>query len=86
MARDENYPHHPSEVSVIPNFSSPEYEAEDTGSRISGYFVPPFTGEYSFSLSADNEAELFLSGDAQEKNKDTVAGVGALLKRRQLLR
>ena len=84
MAVSKYYPHHPSQVSTIPNFVSPEYESDDAGSRISGYFVAPYTGEYTFTLSADNEAELFLSENSQEKNKDIVAGVGALLARRHL--
>ena len=43
------------------------------GERISGFFTPSATGYYVFFLSADDEAQLFVSTDDQPVNKRLVA-------------
>ena len=42
------------------------------GEKIYGYLVPKETGEYIFALSNDDAAELFISSDADPKNKKSV--------------
>ncbi len=42
------------------------------GEKIYGYLVPKEAGEYIFALSNDDAAELFISSDANPKNKKSV--------------
>jgi len=41
--------------------------------RISGYFVPPTTGNYTFFVNSDDDSDLFLSTDASPANKTIIA-------------
>ena len=41
--------------------------------RVSGYFVPPTTGDYVFFISSDDDSELFLSTDANPVHKHPIA-------------
>jgi hypothetical protein len=75
LALAKSYPNYPSEISIIPSFSAPENDGTDYGSRISGFFVAPYTGMYSFTLTGDDEAELFFSENASPKDKDLIAAV-----------
>ncbi|XP_031556840.1 uncharacterized protein LOC116293538 isoform X2 [Actinia tenebrosa] len=75
LALSKGYPNNPTEVSIIPSFSAPENDGSDYGSRISGYFVAPYSGLYSFTLTGDDEAELFFSENASPKDKDLIAAV-----------
>ena len=40
----------------------------NTGERLRGYFIPPVTGNYYFWLAASNNAELWISDDAETVN------------------
>jgi hypothetical protein len=42
------------------------------GEKIYGYLVAPTTGTYTFALSNDDAAELFLSSDAMPENKNSI--------------
>lgn len=77
LALNKDYPNNPTEVGIIPSFLAPQDDGNDYGSRISGYFVPPYTGEYSFTLTGDDEAELFFSDDVSDKDKNLLAAVKA---------
>jgi len=41
--------------------------------RISGYFIPAVTTNYSFFISSDDYSQLYLSSDVTESNKQLVA-------------
>lgn len=75
LALNKDYPKHPTETSVLADFDAPKNEGDYYGSRVRGYFVAPYTGTYSFSLSGNDEAELFFSGSSREKDKDLFAVV-----------
>lgn len=47
------------------------------GERLSGYVVPPVTGEYVFYLAADNEAELWLSPNEDPAQNQKIVEVTA---------
>ena len=46
---------------------------EDYGTQIVGYFYPPQTASYYFAISADDNAELYLSTDDNPENKKLIA-------------
>lgn len=75
LATHHNYPNSPSAIEIISDFDTPTNEGEDYGARVSGYFVPPYTGNYSFSLTAGDHAELFFSPSVLEEKKDLIAEV-----------
>ncbi|XP_074627228.1 uncharacterized protein LOC141885237 isoform X4 [Acropora palmata] len=75
LALYKDYPKHPTETTIVQDFDTPKNEGDNYGSRVKGYFVAPYTGTYSFSLSGNDEAELFFSGSSLEKDKDLFAVV-----------
>jgi hypothetical protein len=68
-----SYPEHPSEVRFVANFETPTGYADNYGSRLSGYFVPPRTGDVQFFISADDGAGLYLSTDEDPANVQLIA-------------
>jgi hypothetical protein len=67
------YPDSPSVSTHIAGANSrlfyPDDSHEAYGGRISGYFVPQITGNYTFYISADDDAELSLSTDSSPSNR-----------------
>jgi uncharacterized protein (DUF1800 family) len=57
-----------SDTVSIAEDATTTYQA-NTGERLRGYFVAPATGNYYFWISASNEAELWISNDAEPVNK-----------------
>ena len=55
--------------STIPTIDDDTNFTANTGERLRGYFVPPKTGNYYFWIAANNEAELWISNDAESVNK-----------------
>ena len=49
------------EQAITDAFEIPPSTTKNYGGRLSGWIVPPVTGEYVFYLCANGEAELFLS-------------------------
>ena len=41
--------------------------------RVSGWFIPPTSGNYVFFLSSDDDSDLFLSTDSTQLNKQLIA-------------
>jgi hypothetical protein len=68
-----NFPNSPRDVALIPTFDSrnvyPDNSHEQYGARISGWFIPPTTGNYIFYISSDDASELWLSTDNNAANK-----------------
>lgn len=58
----------PVSVDEIYNLDINLNRATSYGQRVRGYIVPPATGSYTFGLSGDDGAELYLSTDATSGN------------------
>jgi hypothetical protein len=59
-----SYPHSPTETTFWSNFgpyASGNPLGDNYGGRVTGYVVPPVTGEYKFFLRSDDASELWLS-------------------------
>jgi len=56
-------------------FQSPENVADNYGERIRGYVCPPFSGNYVFWISSDDNSELWLSSDDLAVNKIKIASI-----------
>ena len=70
-----HYPHGPDEVSTIDTFELPSNSADNYGVRVSGFVVPPRTGNYVFYLCSDDTSELYLSTNETETDQVLIARV-----------
>ena len=67
------FPDHPDALCAVSNFESSTFATDNYGVRLTGFIVPPKTGEYIFYLCSDDNSELFLSTDASPQNKVSIA-------------
>lgn len=56
------YPEDPAQESLVGDLEDPA-TGKNTGSRIRGWIHPPTTGDYTFWISGDDSAELWLADD-----------------------
>ncbi|HYG34363.1 MAG TPA: PA14 domain-containing protein, partial [Clostridia bacterium] len=64
---------HTDDTTTLTSFDTPFDHADNFGDRVSGLFIPPVTTNYVFYISADDDADLFLSTDASPENKRLIA-------------
>ena len=67
------YPNSPDLVEIRSVFEGRLNWADNYGAKLSGWVVPPADGDYVFFVSADDNAELWLSTDATPANKKLIA-------------
>ena len=65
----------PSQSGEANLFEMPTNVADNYGVRMRGYVCPPFTGNYKFWISSDDNGALYLSTDNNEANKNLIASV-----------
>lgn len=71
-----NYPNKPDGREFLLNFEClAQNWADNYGTRVSGFLVPPTNGNYTFAVAADDRAELWLSTDTNPANKQLIASV-----------
>jgi hypothetical protein len=75
LTGNANYPNSPTSRNVITVFEGPINTADNYGTRIRGYVVPPTTGSYTFWISSDDNSELWLSTSADPAGKALIASV-----------
>jgi hypothetical protein len=59
-----NYPLYPNQPDIreeITSFEGPVDWADNYGTRIHGFLIPPVTGDYTFWIASDNNSELWLT-------------------------
>ncbi len=75
-----------NDISTIPVTTTPSSKntltslessnvGDNYGDRIRGYLCPPKTGDYTFMISGDDQAELWLSTDNNPANKRKIASL-----------
>ena len=65
-----NYPDKPNGREFITSFEClAQNWANNYGTRVTGYIVPPVSGTYSFAVSGATAVQLYLSTDENEANK-----------------
>ena len=62
----------PSSSTTVPTFEINQ-QGDLYGSRFKGYVCAPFTGNYTFYVSGDDQGELFLSGSEDPAGKERIA-------------
>jgi hypothetical protein len=75
LTSNSNYPNKPSGTSVLTMLEGPVNAGDNYGARVRGYVLPPSTGNYVFWISADDQAQLYLSTTDQPANKTLIAQV-----------
>ena len=73
FADSPRFPHQPDHSESIGSFELPTNEGDEYGVRISGFLVPPKTGDYIFYIVSDDSSRLFLSTDESAENKQMLA-------------
>lgn len=71
------FPNSPTGSELLEIFEAGPNLGDRYGSKISGFVIPPITGDYTFYLSGDNECELWLSSNESPENKKKVASVSS---------
>jgi autotransporter-associated beta strand protein len=73
-----DYPAKPAGRELLTSFECLAQSWSDAyGTRVTGYLVPPVSGEYTFAVSGDDVAELYLSTDDSVANRSLIASVAA---------
>jgi len=75
LTADPRYPNSPSGRELLSSFEGPINWADSYGSRLSGWLVPPKSGEYIFWIASDDGGELWLSTDVDPNNAQLIASV-----------
>ena len=78
LTANANYPDKPSGRELITSFEClAQTWSESYGTRVTGYIVPPVSGDYLFAASGDDPVELHLSTDESAANRNLIASVTA---------
>ncbi len=78
LTTHSNYPNRPGGREFVTSFECLARDwADNYGTRVTGFIVPPVSGSYTFALSGDDTAELWLSTDATTANGSLIASVAS---------
>ncbi len=75
LTSNTNYPNSPSGSEQLTSLEGPTTWANNYGTRIRGYLHPTSTGNYTFWVAGDDNADLYLSSDDNPSNMTRVAYV-----------
>ena len=73
MTSDAKYPNSPNETRILTKYEGPTGYGDNYGARITGFIIPNETANYIFFLSADDNAQLYLSTDENPANRKLIA-------------
>jgi hypothetical protein len=62
------YPNDPDVIDFLDKFEVPTNAADDYGTKVSGWLIPPQTGDYVFYIASDDNGQLFLSSDSLKEH------------------
>jgi Immunoglobulin domain/PA14 domain len=69
------YPNSPTGADVLNMFEIGTNTADNYGTRVRGYVIPPTTGNYTFWIAGDDNCELWLSTNTDPANRTRIAYV-----------
>jgi hypothetical protein len=75
LTADPRFPDDPTGREVLNTFEGPVDWADNYGSRLYGWLMPPESGDYTFWIATDDGGQLWLSTDADPANKVIIASV-----------
>ena len=65
----------PSESGILNNFEVLTFSSPDHAQRINGFICPPHTGLYTFWIASEEDSQLWLSSNANPRNKRLIANI-----------
>lgn len=74
LTSNANYPDNPNSTSSLTSFSGPVNLGSNYGTRVRGYVVAPTTGDYYFTVTADDAVSVYLSTDQDPANMTEICG------------
>jgi uncharacterized repeat protein (TIGR01451 family) len=75
LTNDARFPNNPTATAFLDALESPQNLGDTYGLHVIGFLHPPVPGEYTFYVSADDQAVVFLSTDETPSNKVAIASV-----------
>ncbi|MBI2929489.1 MAG: protein kinase [Verrucomicrobia bacterium] len=73
LTNHSRFPNRPDATDWVHQFETPADVAENYGVRLTGYLVPPKTGDYRFYICSDDEGAFFLSTNESPEQKRQIA-------------
>ncbi len=73
LTTDPKYPNSPDDVRLLAGIDTPNGYADNYGGRVSGFIIPPQSGDYYFFLRSDDASQLYLSADDRPENAELIA-------------
>ena len=73
LTSNVNYPDNSTGRELITKLEGPTNWADNYGTRIRGYVIPPADGNYTFWIASDDNSELWLSTDNNPANAVLIA-------------
>ena len=68
LAADSYLANKPDETRFISGFDTPNGYGDNYGARVTGYIIPPTSGDYDFFIRSDDASQLFLSTSEKAPN------------------
>jgi hypothetical protein len=75
LTSSANFPDKPNSEVILPSFDGGTGQGSQYGSTIRGYLIAPATGDYTFWISGDDSARLFISTDEDPQNATLCASI-----------
>ncbi|MBK9137555.1 MAG: Ig-like domain-containing protein [Verrucomicrobia bacterium] len=69
---DPKYPNSPDNLLLLGSLSTPNGYRDNYGARVTGFIIPPESGQYRFFLYSDDASALYLSNNQTLPNPDLV--------------
>ena len=79
LTTDPDFPNNPNSAGTVTEFVAASNAGNSFGRRMHGLLHAPQTGEYTFYIAADNQAELWLSNTADSGQRVRIAEVTSLV-------
>lgn len=73
LTTSAQFPNRPDSETFLTAFETPGNQADQYGSTVRGYLIPPVTGAYQFWIASDDASELILSADATPASAPVIA-------------
>ena len=75
LTTNAKYPAKPDALAALADFASPANVADNYGSRIRGFVIPPTNGDYRFFISSDDSSQLKFSRTTNAASAGVIAYV-----------
>ncbi len=75
LTSQPTYPDTPTGREFIASMKGPNNWGTDYGTRISGFLIPPETGDYTFWCTGDDQTQFYLSSDETPANLTYLCGI-----------